>query len=305
MNNHSALSIDTQKIKSPTQVTTVSSQDLKKKFFPKGISLVANSINALYKIAPMAAARSTMFLLSLSIYKKVKKADHLFYSQGKKQTFRYKNKTFNTFSYGSGPKILLVHGWASNGARWKKKVKRLVENGYTAVVMDAPGQGTSKGMWLSVPDYIQCVRTVLESQDNWYGLITHSVGSLAGIIGASEAGQLKKLKIAMMCTFSDCDALMTKYARCMGINERTLSFTKQNIDKIYGQPLPHFSLIRHYRNLNAESILIYNQKDIIVPDSEAHLISAALPDVELFATDEGGHNLRCQEVEDLVIDFIT
>ena len=173
------------------------------------------------------------------------------------------------------------------------------------MVVDAPAQGTSKGLFLSVPDYIQCIKTVFDSIKNWYGIVSHSVGSLVGVIAASKSKkQFDKLKIVMMCTFSDCDALMTKYARCMGIAEHVLTHTKNSIDKIYNQPLSDFSMTHHFKQLNAEGFLLYCSHDIVVPSVEVYKIRRALPSLRFFETSEGGHNLRSEIVEDKVVDFL-
>lgn len=303
MNNNNLLTMSLKGIPDPLLEQKMD-QDLKKKFFPKGISLVANGVNNLYKVSPFLSSRLTMSLLSLSIRRRVKKQDEEFYKKGKKQAFVFKNKKFNAYSFGKGPKVLFIHGWSSNGARWKNYVEKLVAKGYTAVVVDAPGQGTSKGFNLSIPDYIQCIKTVLNSNEDWGGIISHSVGSLVGVIAASESKkQFANLKIVMMCTFSDCDALMTKYARCMGIKEGVLDHTKASIDKIYYEPLTHFSLTHHFKQLNADGFLLYNSKDIVVPSVEAYKIRTAIPSLQIFETIDGGHNLKTKEVEDKVVDF--
>jgi len=282
-----------------------SEQDLKKKFFPKGISLVANCINGVHKISPFASAKMTMFLLSLAIRRPLKKEDRDFYQKGQKQVFVHNKKKFNTYIFGTGPKILFIHGWASNGARWKSYVEKIVAKGYSAVVVDAHGQGTSKGFNLSIPDYIKCIRQVILKNDNWYGIVSHSIGSLVGVIAASEAKDgFKKLKIVMMCTFSNCDNLMTKYARCMGINEKVLEYTKDNIGRIYDQQLPYFCLLHHYQQLNADGLLMYNPNDIVVPYTEAHQIKNSISNLKIHETTKGGHNLKLESIENRVIQFL-
>ncbi len=304
MKNENVLHIPSSTL-SYTGELTKSEQDLKKKFFPKGISLVANCINGVHKVAPFTSAKMTMFLLSLAIRRPLKKEDHEFYQQGQKQTLIHKKKKFNTYTFGSGPKVLFIHGWASNGARWKSYVDKIVAKGYSAVVVDAHGQGTSKGFYLSIPDYIKCIRQVILANDNWYGIVSHSIGSLVGVIAASEAkGIFQRLKIVMMCTFSNCDNLMTKYARCMGINEKVLGYTKNNIGRIYDQQLSYFCLLHHYQQLNADGLLMYNPNDIVVPHTEAHQIRNSISNLKIYETKKGGHNLKLEIIEQRVIQFL-
>lgn len=304
MKNENLLTMPSMTI-SDSQLEELHDRELKRKFFPKGISLVANGINQVHKFSPYLSSKLTMNLLSVAIRKRVKKKDKLFYQKGKKEIFTYNNKKFNVYTYGNGPKVLFIHGWASNGARWKNYVEKIVAKGFTAVIVDAPAQGTSNGFLLSVPDYIQCIKTVLFAKENWYGIVSHSVGSLVGVIAASESKiEFDKLKFVMMCTFSDCDALMTKYARCMGIKEQVLSDTKSKIDQIYYESLTHFSLVDHFKKIKATGFLIFNPDDIVVPSAEGNKIRRALPSLRFLETREGGHNLRSERVEEEVIKFL-
>jgi len=277
---------------------------LKAKFFPKGISVVADTINNLYKISPILSAKLTMFLLSVSMRRQLKAKDQSFYQKGIKRTFRCHGKRFNTYTFGEGPKILFVHGWVSNGARWQNYVDEIVAKGFSAVVVDSPAQGTSKGFLLSIPAYINCIRKVLDAHYDWHGIVAHSIGSIVSMIAASEAKTVNRpLKIVLMSTFSDCYALMTKYARCLGIAEEVLNFTKKYIPKLYGNPLSYFSLIDHYKNLSGKGLLIHDRNDIVVPYIEVTKITTSIPDMEYFESTGAGHNLNVAAVRNRVINF--
>jgi len=89
----------------------------------------------------------------------------------------------------------------------------------------------------------------------------------------------------------------------MGIADNVLKDTKNNIDKTYYEPLAHFSLTHHFKQLNAEGFLLYNSNDIVVPSTEVYKIRRALPSLRFFESSEGGHNLKCEVVEDKVVGF--
>lgn len=288
-----------------TEIEAQMDTRLREKFFPKGISVVADIINGLYRISPTLSARLTMFLLSVSMRRPLKTKDKLFYQKGQKQSFRCGTKKFNIYTFGEGPKVLMVHGWVSNGARWQNYIDEIVSKGLSAVVIDAPGQGTSQGFLLSIPAYIDCVRKVLNTHDDWYGIVAHSIGSIVSIVAASEATTVKQpLKIVLMSTFSDCYALMTKYARCLGIAENVLNYTKKFIFTLYRNPLSYFSLIEHCKNLVGEGLLIHDRNDIVVPYAEVIKITASIPDIQYFESVNAGHNLNVIAVKNRVINFI-
>jgi len=56
------------------------------------------------------------------------------------ETFQYQNERFQTYIWkGNEEIILLVHGWESNAARWKKLLSHLKPLGRTIIAIDGPG----------------------------------------------------------------------------------------------------------------------------------------------------------------------
>lgn len=267
------------------------------RFFPSYISLIGSSVNLLYKVNKRAACRLTMGLLSTALRRKIKDRHRQFYTAGRRTMHRWQQHQFYTYTYGEGPAVLLLHGWCGQGTRWQSQVQQLVAAGFQAIVMDAPGHGLSPGRFLSVPDYIQCVRTVLDSGSNWHSLVTHSMGSLVGVIAASESKQVdSKTRFVLMNTFANCDRLMSKFILCLGVEPHVLQATREYIENYTGQPLSYFTLDQHLQQLGAAALLIADGDDIVVPRGEAQRILTRLPHVQYRPTKGLGHNLRSEEL---------
>jgi non-heme chloroperoxidase len=45
--------------------------------------------------------------------------------------------------HGSGPAVVLIHGWPLSGRSWERQVPALVEDGYRVVTYDRRGFGQS------------------------------------------------------------------------------------------------------------------------------------------------------------------
>ncbi len=52
-----------------------------------------------------------------------------------------------TWTWGNGPRVLLVHGWGGRGAQLGAFVEPLVSRGFSVVAFDAPGHGASRRWW--------------------------------------------------------------------------------------------------------------------------------------------------------------
>jgi pimeloyl-ACP methyl ester carboxylesterase len=286
---------------------TDNTQLMATRFFPPYIHRVGQVINTVHQVHSKAGCRLTMGALSVAVRRPVRAADRAFYESGQRQEHRCGKHRFYTYTFGQGPAVLLLHGWCSNGARWAPYVQELCRAGYQAVVMDAPSHGQSPGRFLSVPDYIRCAGQLIRSRAHWHAVLAHSMGSLAGVISASEqAGKVRIGKFVLMSTFSNCDALMSKFARCLGVSETVLSDTRAWIPKYTGKPLNYFCLIEHLQQLGPpNTLLVADEKDIVVPLQETKAILNALPHVKPIITSGLGHNLRCDTVRRQVLNFIT
>jgi hypothetical protein len=299
------MTINEQLVATQTRLEQVQHQLLVKRFFPSYIRKVGATINRIGKYRPKLACKLTMGMLSVSLRKPLKAADYRFYQDGKPELYRWKKHRFYTYSYGEGTPILLLHGWCSNGARWREYVQELVAAGYRAIVLDAPGHGLSPGRFLSVPDYIQCVREVLLTEPDWHAIIAHSMGSLTGIIGASEAGHINpSTRLVLMSTFSNCDRLMSTFARCLGVSEEVLQQTREWITEYTGRPLSYFSLTDHLQALGNDRLLIADTEDIVVPQRELETILQHYPNIEYQLTEGLGHNLYCPKLRRSILEYV-
>ncbi len=276
------------------------------RFFPPYIHRVGQVINTVHQVSPVVGARLTMGALSVAVRRRLKTEDLTFYRSGRKQAHTCGRHRFYTYTYGEGPAVLLLHGWCSNGARWAGYVEQLVRARFQAVVMDAPSHGQSPGRFLSVPDYIRCAGLLIQSRPHWHAVLAHSIGSLAGVIAASEQGRAARIeKFVLKSTFSNCDALMSKFARCLGVSEGVLSDTRAWIPNYTGRPLDYFCLIEHLRQLGPPStLLVADAQDVVVPERETRAILEALPHIQPIITQGLGHNLRCEDIRGRVLQFL-
>ena len=200
------------------------SQNLANNFFPKYVQVIAAMINLTYKVNTRLGCKLTMGMLSIAIRKKLRKSDVTFYKTGKKTEYEVEGRKFFTYTYGTGDRsLLLLHGFCSNGARWRRYINPLLQAGYKIIVMDAPGHGTSPGLFMSVPFYIKTTKAVLKSQDSRSGIISHSMGSLVGSIALRELPEIQIKKLVLMNTFATCAKLMTQFALFLGIEDQVIT----------------------------------------------------------------------------------
>lgn len=275
-------------------------------FFPSYVKYLSKGINQLHSISPYLSAKITLKVLSVALRRRLSKKDRQFYDHGQKQMYKVSKHRFYTYTYGDGgPVLLLLHGFCSNGARWRNYVLPLIEAGYQIVVMDAPGHGTSPGHFMSVPTYIDCVKEVLSSRLKWDAIVTHSMGGVVSAVALGELGNIQPNKYVLLNSFSTGDSMMSTFARRIGINEKLISDLRKRVEQNTGRPLEHYSLEMHLGKFDLNGLMIHDLDDNIVPRSEAHKNSMQLNHFKSVKTKALGHNLFSKEVEKTVINFLT
>ncbi len=97
------------------------------------------------------------------------------------------------FSWGSGPAIVLVHGWDGRGAQFHRFIEPIVQAGHRAVAFDGPGHGESDGRTCSYFEMTDAVRTLIRTLgvEQVRGLVGHSFGAGA-IVNALDKERLDR-----------------------------------------------------------------------------------------------------------------
>ena len=91
---------------------------------------------------------------------------------------------------GSGPDVLLLHGWASSSRLWARTARRLADAGYRATALDLPGFGRSDQPpfdWYSAERYTRfIVQLVRQLQLARPAVVGHSLGAALALSVAVE-----------------------------------------------------------------------------------------------------------------------
>ncbi len=90
-----------------------------------------------------------------------------------------------TFRWGSGPTVLLVHGWGGHAGRLAHFVSPLTAAGFSVVAFDAPGHGCSDRTLCSLPEIAESIRA-LAGKIDLFGVVGHSLGATAAALAARD-----------------------------------------------------------------------------------------------------------------------
>ncbi|MDN8617416.1 alpha/beta fold hydrolase [Variovorax ginsengisoli] len=88
---------------------------------------------------------------------------------------------------GSGPAVLLLHGWEGQASDLAAFAPPLLDAGFSVLAMDLPAHGDSAGRQTSIPQSARALRAVGEALGPLHAVIAHSIGS-AVLAEALHAG---------------------------------------------------------------------------------------------------------------------
>lgn len=92
---------------------------------------------------------------------------------------------------GSGPDLVMIHGWGLNRAIWQGVAERLA-NHYTLHLVDLPGFGSNNG-WQGALDLNTITQAVINSVPGGASWLGWSLGGMVALNAAAEGADISRL----------------------------------------------------------------------------------------------------------------
>jgi pimeloyl-ACP methyl ester carboxylesterase len=195
--------------------------------------------------------------------------------------------------WGSGPRVLLVHGWGGHAGRLSAFVGPLLEAGFGVVAFDAPAHGISEGLLSTLPDFTRSVELVAGVVAP-VALVGHSMGAAACAL-AVRAG-LPVDAVVLLAPPADPEAYTSRFARYMRLTTLAADSMKELLQRRYGVSFPELRLASDAPHVPA--LVVHDRRDKRVPLRDGIAICQSWPQARLLVTSGLGHHriLRSPEV---------
>lgn len=204
---------------------------------------------------------------------------------------------------GSGPKVLLIHGWGGNASDMAAFVAPLLQAGHEVIIPDLPGHGDSEGETVSVANAAQALLELQKHTGPFHALIAHSVGTAAAVHAMREG--LKVNRAALIAPPARYRDYAVGFARQMGLS------SAQTIEMIevlrqLGHDVVSVDSPAAARNLRQAALVVHSNDDRVVSVADGREIAAAWPASRFVLVDGLGHRriLEAPEVVAHVVSFI-
>lgn len=213
-------------------------------------------------------------------------------------------------TWGEGPAVYLLHGWAGHRGQLEPFVPGLVSRGFKVVAFDAPSHGASApGAFgprsTSIPEFADALTAVVAEHGPAEAIVAHSLGSVATAVALCDG--LRAGRVVMVAPMASPASYARHFAQVLGFGERTLERLTRRVERRVGAPMRHFDVPEIGRAVQMPpTLIVHDRTDRSVPVTDGMAIAEAWPSARLRVTEGLGHLrlLREPEVIGAVVDFI-
>ncbi|AEB58019.1 alpha/beta hydrolase family protein [Ectopseudomonas mendocina] len=187
--------------------------------------------------------------------------------------------------WGSGPTVLLMHGWEGRPTQFSALIHGLVKAGYGVVALDAPAHGRSPGREANVVLFARALLEAASELPPLQAVVGHSMGGASALL-ATQMG-LRTEALVSISAPSRILTMLRGFAHFMGLPVEARAHFVRQVERTAGIPAAHLD-VRRYQ-LELPGLIVHAEDDRVVPVDEAELIHAAWLDSQLLRLPAGGH----------------
>ncbi len=233
--------------------------------------------------------------------------ERLPYFLQKAQTQKITLQTHEIQTYlwpGNETRILLIHGWESNAARWSKLFRKLSKTGATIMAIDAPGHGQSNGHEFTMLLYADIIHQVAQSFQPTI-LMGHSIGGSACVYSYHnfQASYPQLQKMVVLGAPSEIKLLIDEYVRMLSMNKRMARLLNEFFTTKYRIHIPEFTTAHFEKTFALQGLIAHDSTDPVVPYVEGKKLAQAWTKAQFITTENLGHSMHDEYLYEQITTF--
>ncbi|HEX2059438.1 MAG TPA: alpha/beta hydrolase [Thermoanaerobaculia bacterium] len=269
-----------------------------------GLTIIRGAMGLLSRTAPNVASRVAADLFMTPRRHAAPERERAILAEATPFTVHLGASTrLQAWRWGSGPMVLLVHGWEGRGAQLASFVQPLVASGYSVVAFDAPGHGASSGNRSSLPHFAWAVRGVAGAEAP-HAIVAHSLGCAATTLALRDGLHANKLVfIAPPLNPSD---YVRRFGQIINISGAVLDRMRARIEERFLRKWSDYALDVTARSMTTPLLVIHDRDDDDTYHAEGAALAEAWPGATMVTTTGLGHRriLRDERVIETATQFI-
>jgi len=274
----------------------------------KKIRRVGKMLNALALVSPALAGKVAFQFFCTPRRLPVREKDAALLASAEQGFLVYQKQKISTYSWRSeqpdAKSVLLLHGWESNSARWRKYIRGLRAAGFTVHDIDAPASGNSHGKRLNVILYSNVVMEFIAKNGSPNVIIGHSLGGAAAVMSTTLLAAAQPEKMVLLGVFAESTRVIQDFGQVLGVNPGVITAIYKEIEKRSGAPIEAYSVAQKtLQLLGVKGLVVHDTNDDVAPVAEGRMVAKTWG-ASFFQTEGFGHRLQDKSVVTAVVDFV-
>jgi pimeloyl-ACP methyl ester carboxylesterase len=203
---------------------------------------------------------------------------------------------------GTGPTVVLTHGWQGSAASWFRLVPMLLEKGFSVITFDAPGHSGRPSV-ATLPLYTQGLTDIVRLFAPVHALVGHSFGGMASARAARHLPDLKAL--VLIGTPDQTRTMVDNFARRVAMPEASRGAFEKRLEEACQASLDQEATSVYLQQVRCPVMVMHDHDDEVISLEAAQALATAAG-VSLVASAGLGHRriIRDQATLTRVVDFL-
>lgn len=268
------------------------------------IALLRFQINTTALFSPIRAGRMALDIFRTPRKGRLREQDQLFLQGAKWEVLQAEGLDIQTYLWeGTGPTILLAHGWESNSARWRTFINLFRKKGYRIVALDAPGHGATSSDRFDAHCYGMVMKAVAERFEPAF-IIGHSAGGMSVLYYLATFKPSFVRGGVVIAAPSSLRKILRNFYGILQLSPRAIQGMDLAILEKFAQPTEAFDLFDFARNTDVPGLLLFDTGDQIASFVEGQQLAEVWKNSRFVGFEGLGHSVNGKEVVEVVLGFI-
>lgn len=207
------------------------------------------------------------------------------------------------YSIGSGPLVVLVHGWGGRASQMGELANAIAGRGYRALAVDAPGHGQAKFDTTNIFEMSELLDAVVERFGRPESVVAHSLGAMATVNAMSES---MPRRLVLLAPILDVEQVLEVFAARAALMPWTANGLRRRIRRFVGDDWDAFRAGPLVELGDAEVLVVHDPEDPDAPFATSATLAAVRDNTRVVVGESLGHTklLTDSPTVELVAGFV-
>jgi len=209
---------------------------------------------------------------------------------------------------GSGPAVLVLHGWISYAGELGPVIEGLRSHGLRVVAFDAPAHGRSGGRQADLYSFRDALAAVSGACGPIGAILAHSFGAITAASWLAEAAAAARLRAAVLIGLPrDIGYLFESFTLALELSADVIARLRARFRARYGCYPEDLSAPMLAQRIHIPVLVVHGGADEYIPAEHAHQVALQLRDgqIEVIAGLSHSAPLRDPATIELMAQFIS